>query len=218
MKTILVTGASKGIGFSYVETMSKAGHDVYALVRSIPNNAPQGVHWITCDINQISETLPQGLPNKIDIVVHNAGFLVNKPFAEIKQEELWLSYQTNVFAPFRLTQLLLPYLGHDAHIINVSSIGGITNTQKFAGLTAYSSSKGALTILTECLQEEYKNTQWSFNAIAFGAVQTEMLGLAFPGYQAPIGPEAISEFMKWFTLEGSKYFKGKVLPVSTTNP
>ena len=218
MKTILVTGASKGIGFSYVETMAQAGHQVYAWVRKQPLSAQKNIHWIVGDINKVEDVLPQELPNKIDIVVHNAGFLVNKAFSAITPEELLLSYQTNVLSPFRITQLLMPLLTDDAHIINVSSIGGITNTQKFPGLTAYSSSKGALTILTECLQEEFKNTQWSFNAIAFGAIQTEMLSQAFPGYQAPIGPDSISEFMKWFTLEGSKYFKGKVLPVSTTNP
>lgn len=218
MKKILVTGASKGIGFSYVQTMAQAGHEVFAIVRQIPIESASQIHWIQCDINTIENELPKGLPSSIDIVVHNAGFLVNKPFAEINPSELQLSYQTNVLSPFRITQLLLPLLANDAHVINVSSIGGITNSQKFSGLSAYSSSKGALTILTECLQEEYKNTQWSFNAIAFGAVQTEMLSQAFPGYEAPIGPESISEFIKWFSLEGAKYFKGKVLPVSTTNP
>lgn len=218
MKNIVVTGASKGIGFSYVQTMAAAGHQVYGIVRSLPNPIPENIHWIQCDLNSIDETLPEGLPDQIDILVHNAGFLVNKPFAEISQHELMLTYQTNVLSPFRWTQLLMNKLADDAHIINISSIGGISGTQKFSGLTAYSSSKGALTILTECLQEEFKDTGWSFNGIAFGAVQTEMLGQAFPGYKAPIGPEEVSEFMQWFTLEGAKYFKGKVLPVSTTNP
>ncbi len=57
--------------------------------------------------------------------------------------------------------------------------------QNFPGLAAYSSSKGAVITLTELLAEEFKETGPAFNALAFGAVQTEMLEEAFPGYEAP---------------------------------
>jgi NAD(P)-dependent dehydrogenase (short-subunit alcohol dehydrogenase family) len=89
---------------------------------------------------------------------------------------------------------------------------------KFAGLAAYSSSKGAVITLTELLAEEYKEKGISFNVLALGSVQTEMLNEAFPGYQAPISAEGMAAYIYDFTLNGNKYFNGKVLEVSSTNP
>jgi NAD(P)-dependent dehydrogenase (short-subunit alcohol dehydrogenase family) len=62
-------------------------------------------------------------------------------------------------------------------------MGGIQGSLKFAGLAAYSSSKGAVITLSELLAEEYKERGISFNVLALGAVQT--VGRGFPGYQAP---------------------------------
>lgn len=105
-----------------------------------------------------------------------------------------------------------------AHIVNISSMGGLTGTAKFAGLSAYSSSKGALTILTECLAVELAKKNISVNGIAPGAVQTEMLSQAFPGFKAPVTSAQMGEFIADFTLQGHKYFNGKVLPVSLSTP
>ena len=88
-----------------------------------------------------------------------------------------------------------PKLSSSSHVVNISSIGGLANTSKFPGLSAYSSSKGALNILTEMLAEEYKETSIKFNTLALGAVQTEMLEEAFPGYNAPISPNEVSKFI-----------------------
>ena len=97
-------------------------------------------------------------------------------------------------------------------------MGGINGAAKFAGLSAYSSSKGAVNILTELLAEEYKEKGPSFNALAFGAVQTEMLEEAFPGLKAPISAKEIADFILDFSLQGQKYFNGKIIPVSSTTP
>ncbi|MCC7302413.1 MAG: SDR family oxidoreductase [Bacteroidia bacterium] len=105
-----------------------------------------------------------------------------------------------------------------AHIVNISSMGGITGTAKFAGLSAYSSSKGALSILTECLAVELQKKNISVNGIAPGAVQTEMLAQAFPGFKAPVNASQMGEFIADFTVNGHKYFNGKVLPVSLSTP
>ena len=97
-------------------------------------------------------------------------------------------------------------------------MGGINGAAKFTGLSAYSSSKGAVNILTELLAEEYKEKGPSFNALAFGAVQTEMLEEAFPGLKAPISAKEIADFILDFSLQGQKYFNGKIIPVSSTTP
>ena len=119
---------------------------------------------------------------------------------------------------FKLTQLLLPLFSSNAHIVNISSVGGIQGSVKFSGLTAYSSSKAALISLTECLAEEYKETDLAFNCLALGAVQTEMLEEAFPGYQAPITAVDMATYIFDFSLNGSEFYKGKVLNVSKSTP
>ncbi|HWR93642.1 MAG TPA: hypothetical protein VN192_00395, partial [Flavobacterium sp.] len=64
----------------------------------------------------------------------------------------------------------------------------------------------------------YKEQGISFNVLALGSVQTEMLAEAFPGYQAPISAKDMAQYVYDFTLTGNKYYNGKVLQVSSTNP
>jgi NAD(P)-dependent dehydrogenase (short-subunit alcohol dehydrogenase family) len=102
--------------------------------------------------------------------------------------------------------------------VNISSVGGVQGSSKFAGLAAYSSSKGAVITLTELLAEEYKEQGVSFNALALGAVQTQMLEEAFPGYQATMNPKTIATYIADFALNGNKFFNGKVLSVANSTP
>ena len=97
-------------------------------------------------------------------------------------------------------------------------MGGVQGSVKFAGLSAYSSSKGALITLTELLAEEYKENGPSFNVLALGAVQTEMLEEAFPGYQASISAEEMAAYIMNFSLNGNKFYNGKLLQVSNSTP
>ena len=79
-------------------------------------------------------------------------------------------------------------------------MGGIEKTAKFPGLAAHSSSKAAVNILTELLAEEYKSTGPAFNGLALGAVQTEMLSEAFPGFQAPHNSAEMASYILKFAL------------------
>jgi 3-oxoacyl-[acyl-carrier protein] reductase len=97
-------------------------------------------------------------------------------------------------------------------------MGGIQGSAKFPGLSAYSSSKGAVLTLTELLAEEFKETGPSFNALALGAVQTEMLEEAFPGYKAPVSAIEMAEYVMNFALNGQKLYNGKILQVSSSTP
>jgi len=97
-------------------------------------------------------------------------------------------------------------------------MGGIQGSIKFAGLSAYSSSKGAVITLSELLAEEYKEHGIAFNVLALGSVQTEMLEEAFPGYKAPLTASEMADYIFDFTLTGNKYYNGKVLQVSSSNP
>jgi NAD(P)-dependent dehydrogenase (short-subunit alcohol dehydrogenase family) len=156
----------------------------------------------------------------IDVVINNAGSIVNKPFEKIDYQELEIVYRVNVFAPFYLTQQLLHLLGRHskAHVVNISSMGGFQGSAKFPGLSSYSSSKAAIAGLTECLAEEFKEKNISVNCLALGAVQTEMLEEAFPGYQAPLKPNQIADYIYDFAIKGHLYYNGKILPVSSSTP
>lgn len=225
MKNIIVTGTSRGIGYELALQFANAGNQVLAISRKIPQTLLEHQN-ITClsvdlaDENALQEVdvFLSSTWKKVDAVVHNAGALLLKPFAETTQADFESIYKVNVFAIANLTRICLPYLQKGSHVVTISSIGGVRGSLKFAGLAAYSSSKGAVITLTELLAEEYKEQGISFNVLALGSVQTEMLNEAFPGYQAPISAEGMATYIYDFTLNGNKYFNGKVLEVSSTNP
>ena len=226
MKNIIITGSSRGIGFELVKLFNKNDFKVIALSRNtkpISNLKLKNVKSLYLDISSpesINKTIKLVTEEfkKIDILINNAGTLINKPFNETSFEDFQSIYNVNVFGVAELIRQSTPYFNKKSHVINISSIGGIGGTSKFPGLSAYSSSKGALNILTEMLAEEFKDKDVSFNTLALGAVQTEMLQEAFPGYKANISPSEIANFIYKFSLEGNSFFNGKIIPVSTTNP
>lgn len=225
MKNIIITGTSRGIGFELALQFAKAGHQVLAISRKTPQTLIENEN-ITClavDLGNEEELIEvqKFLSNtwkKVDIIIHNAGSLLLKPFAQTTQEDFENIYKVNVFGVANLTRLCLPYLQKGSHVVSISSMGGIQGSMKFAGLSAYSSSKGAVITLSELLAEEYKDSGIAFNVLALGAVNTEMLHEAFPGYEAPISANEMAEYIFNFALNGNKYHNGKVIQVSATTP
>ena len=225
MKNIIITGTSRGIGHELALQFANAGYQVLAISRKISQTL-LGNKNITCLSVDLSNELELSKVNdfvskswkQIDAIIHNAGSLILKPFLETSQEDFENIYKVNVFGVANLTRIALPYLQKGSHVVAISSMGGIQGSLKFAGLSAYSSSKGAVITLMELLAEEYKERGISFNVLALGSVQTEMLEEAFPGYQAPISATEMADYIYNFTLTGNKYFNGKVLQVSSTNP
>ncbi len=167
--------------------------------------------------DQVIDFLEQN-DKHLDGIIHNAGLLLNKPFAETTLEDMISVYTVNVFSVSELTRKLLPFFNAGAHVVAISSMGGIQGSMKFPGLAAYSSSKGALITLMELLAEEFKDKSLSFNTLALGAVQTEMLNEAFPGYKASVSPETMGAYVARFALTGQELYNGKVLQVSNSTP
>ena len=221
---VVVTGASKGIGFETAKAFLKEGHQVFAISRnekSLSRLKEFGADVCVFDLLSPSyeELMAQiSAFGKIDILINNAGLLVNKPFSAITDQDLNKVFGVNILSVFRLTRDILPHLSAKAHVLNISSVGGVQGSMKFSGLSAYSSSKGSLSILTECLAEEFKETSLRFNALALGAVQTEMLKEAFPDYQAPISAKQMADYIVRFAISDALYYNGKVISVSSTNP
>jgi NAD(P)-dependent dehydrogenase (short-subunit alcohol dehydrogenase family) len=155
---------------------------------------------------------------RVDILINIAGFLVVKDFLNMTNDEARLMMETNFFGPASLIRILKPMMPAGSHIVNISSMGGFQGSAKYKGLSYYSASKAALACLTECLANEFLEYGISVNCLALGAVQTEMLDEAFPGYKAPVDAKQMAEFISGFALTGNKYFNGKILPVAVGNP
>jgi len=226
MEYIIVTGTSRGIGFELSKLLADSGHKVLALSRNeipIKNLNHKNIETFPFDVSSIvdREKLDNYLKdNNCNVValINNAGKLVNKPFLETTEEEFKSVYEVNVFGVAAITKLVVPFMAKKGHVLTVSSMGGIQGSAKFPGLSAYSSSKGAVLTLTELLAEEFKETGPSFNALALGAVQTEMLEEAFPGYKAPVSATQMANYIMDFALNGQKLYNGKILQVSSSTP
>ena len=208
MKNIIITGTSRGIGYELALQFANAGHQVLALSRKTPQALieHQNITCLSVDLSKESdlhlvENFLSASWKKVDAIVHNAGSLLLKPFNEITSDEFENVYKVNVFGVANLTRVCLPFLQKGSHVVTISSMGGIQGSMKFAGLSAYSSSKGAVITLSELLAEEYKER-----------------GIAFPGYQAPLSAKEMADYIYNFTLTGNKYYNGKVLQVSSSTP
>ncbi|WP_437824246.1 SDR family NAD(P)-dependent oxidoreductase [Tenacibaculum mesophilum] len=226
MKNVVITGTSRGIGFELAQQFANQGHQVLALSRNTkPLEQVSHPNITIISVNLSNERDLQKAVEfvstkwkKVDILINNAGKLVNKPFEQLTTQDFEEVYKVNVFAVAELTKTLLPFMQKGSHVVTVSSMGGIQGSMKFPGLAAYSSAKGAVITLSELLAEEYKEQQIAFNVLALGAVQTEMLEEAFPSYEAPLSAKEMANYIFDFALTGNKYYNGKVLQVSSSTP
>jgi NAD(P)-dependent dehydrogenase (short-subunit alcohol dehydrogenase family) len=225
---IIVTGCSRGIGSALAKILVGRNHRVWGLARSIEklkkikNELGQNFQFTATDITDFHDIQNafEEISSKWSAVhglVNNAGLLINKPFLKQSSEDWEKQISVNLTAPVQLIKSFYP-LFYNAHVVNISSMGGFQGSSKFPGLSAYSSAKGGLSILTECLQAELGGEGHTFNALCLGAVHTEMLETAFPGFEPELKPEAMAEYLADFLLKGHQYFSGKILPVAQNDP
>ena len=228
MKNIIITGTSRGIGYALVQYFTEKSYSVLAISRNTKALDNLQKKHPNLSVLQIEITEEKGIEKvvsfvaanwkKVDILIHNAGKLIHKPFFKTSSDDFLDVYKVNVFAVAELTKAVMPFLKGGSHVVAISSMGGIQGSMKFAGLAAYSSSKGAVITLMELLAEEYKSSGISFNVLALGAVQTEMLSEAFPDYRAPIKASEMAKYIADFSLTGNELYNGKVLQVSNSTP
>ena len=226
MSNVVIIGAGSGIGEQLAVQLYESDHNVLVLTRNTQkydqriNNRLKVIYFDLEkqeDIDNIEATIQSNMSH-VDVLINNAGFLVNKPFTEVTTEDLQRSYQINVLGIYQSIQGILPLLKAASHIVNISSMGGFQGASKFPGLSAYSPAKAALCSLTEILAEELKEKNIKVNCLALGAVQTEMLARAFPGYEAPLSADEMASYIAEFSINGSQFFNGKILPVSVSTP
>ena len=232
---IVISGASSGVGFEAVlELIGSGNHKIIALARSedklyklqeIAFALNPGCMLYTAKFDIVHDDYENGLipfikekMGQVDILINNAGSLVNKPFMQLSQLDFAEMLQNNLLGHVKMIQKTVPLMPAKSHIVNIGSMGGFQGSQKFSGLSAYSASKAALDTLTECLAAELAGLEIAVNCLALGSAQTEMLEKAFPDYQSPVMAFEMGKFIADFALSGHKFFNGKILPVAHSTP
>ncbi|MDB5137343.1 MAG: short-chain dehydrogenase [Mucilaginibacter sp.] len=232
---IVITGASSGVGFeAVIELMLSGKHKVIALARSqykltrlaeicVGLNPDATLYPIAFDIvhddyDGLQQFITTNFDSTVDVLINNAGVLINKPFTQLEETDFVEMLQSNFIGHIRIIQSLIPLMPAGSHILNIGSMGGFQGSAKFPGLSAYSASKAALHTLTECLAQELTEQQIKVNCLALGSAQTEMLEKAFPGYESPVLAFEMGKYIADFALTGHKFYNGKILPVAISTP
>lgn len=232
---IVITGASSGVGFEAVlELIGNSAHKIVALARS--EDKLSKLQEIALALNPACMLYPakfdivhddyeNGLipfikerMGSVDILINNAGSLINKSFMALSQLDFVEMFQNNLLGHVKMIQHIAPLMPAKSHIVNIGSMGGFQGSSKFPGLSAYSASKAALHALTECLAFEFADKQISVNCLALGSAQTEMLEKAFPDYQSPVMAYEMGKYIADFAVNGHRFFNGKILPVAHSTP
>lgn len=231
---IVLTGASSGIGFeAALEFILNSENKVVCIARSADKlrkllEIARGINpectLLPVEFDIVNDDYAALIPflkerlGSIDILINNAGTLINKPFMETSGAELASMFESNVLGHFNMIRNLVPLMVDGSHILNIGSMGGFQGSVKFPGLSAYSASKSALHTLTECIAAELQETGIKVNCLALGSAQTEMLEQAFPGYEAPVLAFEMGKYVADFARTGHRFFNGKTLPVALTTP
>lgn len=229
MKNIVIIGGSRGIGSELALQLSTS-HNVLVLSRNLealnalqkkgatPNLKIGTVDLTAPNLRDYLSTLVSSHFKHVDLLINNAGYLVNKPFLTLTEQDITQSFSTNVVGLIQSCQAIVPLMEAKGHIVNIGSMGGFQGSAKFSGLSVYSSTKSAVAGFSECLAEELKDKGIAVNCLALGAAQTEMLAAAFPGYEAPVSASEMAEFIANFGLTAHAWINGKVIPVSLSTP
>lgn len=228
-KTLLISGASRGIGRETALFAAKEGATVIITARTesrlaaVKQEHPERIHYVSADLSKDDgiKAITAFLEKEnitLDALINNAGALVNKPLLETSTEDWNHLLQANLMSAVNLSKACVPFMNEEAHLLNIGSMGGYQGASKFPGIGAYSVAKGALSILTECQAVELAAHKINANCLCLGAVQTEMLEQAFPGMKAPLQASEMGRYVAEFAFEAQKFFNGKVLPVSLADP
>ncbi len=227
-KHILVTGASKGVGRATAAELARRGHNVSVVARSeeklkqLQTEFPDAVRLYPADLTNVDQIEQLGkhleIEDPLQCVIHNAGGLINKKFTDLTDADWYQLIEINLMSAVRIIRSFVPLMAENSHVVSVGSMGGFMGAAKFQGLSAYSTTKGALTTLSECLAVELKQHKINSNCLCLGAVHTEMFEMAFPGKHAPVKPDQIADFISDFATKGHHFFNGKVLPVAIQEP
>lgn len=234
-KTVLITGASRGIGAAAAREFARAGWAVavnycrsedraHALVEELRREGHTAlmVRADVSDRTQVGEMVDNVLENfcQLDTLVCNAGVGLTGMFCDMTQEQWRRLFAVNVEGTIHCIQAVLPHMVNRkaGKIITLSSMWGVTGGSCEAG---YSATKGAVIALTRALAKELGPSGITVNCVAPGVVDTEMNGnlgpqdLAALAEETPLGrigtPEEVARVLLFLAGEGGDFLTGQVL-------
>ncbi len=200
MKTVLITGANKGIGFETAKQLAKLNYFVYlgsrdkskgleaeSKLKAAGTPNVEAIEIDVADLNSIKEARAalESKMEALDVLINNAGIAGEQPqnISEVDIEKLRQIFETNYFGAVQTTQQLLPLLqkAKEPVIINVSSeVGSLTmhtapgRSPNWDNFHAYGSSKTALNSFTVMLANEFRDTSFSINSVTPGYTATDL--------------------------------------------
>jgi len=240
-RTVIVTGATSGIGRAAAELFASEGASVVAVGRKTDELAETaalvqraGGQAATCAVDLTSDEGPAKVVDtaiqafgQIDVLVNAAGIIAGAPL-ETTTDELWDSMMAvNVRAPFRLMRAALPHLkARKGTVVNVSSVNGL---RSFPNVLAYNVSKAAVDHLTRCAAIEMAPLGVRINAVNPGVTVTNLhrrSGMAEPQYAAflerakethPLGrpgqPDDIAALIVFLASDRASWMTGETIPI-----
>jgi len=236
-KVAIVTGGSSGIGLAVSEAYLKEGAsvviashnevEVLKTADTLAKNYEGKVYGIACDVKSVSDVkkvvdFTIGKFGKLDILVNNAGITNSKPTVDVTDEDFINMFDVNTFGVFRFIREVIPYMKEKGgSIINTSSMVGTLASPMQA---AYSSSKFAVNGLTKSCARELGRMNIRVNAVAPGAVMTNMVkGAVSEEQQAylnklcPLGriatPEELAGAYVYLASEEASFTNGSIINV-----
>lgn len=235
-RTVVVTGASSGIGHAIVKEMAQEGAQLVLVGRDKRrlHDVADAVsaHAIAVEI-VADDLLDAGAPariiaaataggRRVDVLVHSAGVFEPAPIAETTPESLDRQWMVNVRAPYMLTRAALPHMDPGSSVIFLSSLAGHVG---FHDSSAYCATKGAVDMVVRSLAIELAPRGVRINAVAPGIVRTPMNEAQFeaPGYERTIidrtparrvgRPSDIAPAVRFLASAAAEFIHGEIVRV-----
>ncbi len=219
MKTVVITGANRGIGLAFTRWFHSNKYHVIALCRKAsPELSDSGVsviEGVDVSASQVENSLQDQLKGvSVDILINNAGLLMDEQLGSIDFESLQRQFEVNAIGPLRVTQALLPNMSEGSKVALITSRMGSITDNGSGGRYGYRMSKAALNIAGVSLAKDLKPKGISVAILHPGYVQTEMVG-GGGDISAEVAAERLIQRIEELNLENSGTFwhsNGEILP------